>query len=121
MILLLLGVGSAMAASTVYVSANAGGSDLKVRPRRIHLVSNEDLYRLHWRSWGGRTAAAKGIDHGNFPSPGHRARNPVDVRATDRQDCGGKLVYTTIRLYFPRGVPYARQPHHTRYAYGCPQ
>ena len=83
-------------------------------------MSNEDLSKLKWRSWGGKRAAATGIDHGNSPSPGHKARNPVDVTATDRRDCGGKLVYTTIKLYFPKGVPYAGQPHHTKYAYGCP-
>jgi hypothetical protein len=114
-------VASALAASKVYVSVNAGGSDLRVRPARIHLLSNENLRRLTWRSWGGSSAAARGIDHGNGPSPGHKATNPVHVKATDRRQCGNKLVYTTIRLYFPKGVPYAGQPHHTKYAYGCPR
>jgi hypothetical protein len=111
---------SAVAAS-VYVSVNAGGTILKVKPARIHLLSNENLTQLKWRSWGGSKATATGIDHGNFPSPGHQASNRVEVKATNRRQCGNRLVYTTILLYFPRGVPYAGQPHHIRYAYGCPR
>jgi hypothetical protein len=117
---LLLFVGSALAASQVYVSVNAGGTDLKVKPARIHLVSNENLSRLNWSSWGGKTARATGTDHANFPSPGLKASNPVEVKATDRRHCGTKTVYTTILLHFTRGVPYAGQPHNTKYAYGCP-
>jgi hypothetical protein len=120
-IAVLVVVGSAAAASKVYVSVNAGGSILRIRPARIHLLSNEDLSRLKWGSWTGKTAAARGTDHGNEPSPGHHANNPVRVRATNRRRCGDKLVYTAIRLYFPKGVPYAGQPHHTKYVYGCPQ
>lgn len=116
----LLLAGTAVAASRVYVSVNAGGRMLAVRPARIHLVSNENLSGLRWSSWGGKTADATGTDHGNFPSPGHKASNPVRVQATDRRRCGSKLVYTTIRLHFTRGVPYAGQPHQTRYSYGCP-
>jgi hypothetical protein len=102
------------------VSVNAGGSDLKVKPARIHLLSNEDLFGLRWTSWGGSSASATGTDHGNAPSPGHNARNPVLVKATDRRDCGGKSAYTTIRIHFTRGTAYARQPHYETYAYGCP-
>lgn len=117
---LLLVVGLALAASKVYVSVNAGGTALRIKPARIHLVSNENISRLKWKSWGGKTARAAGTDHGNFPSPGHRASNPVDVKATDRPQCGNKMVYTTILLHFTHGVPYAGQPHNTKYAYGCP-
>jgi len=112
-----LGAGAGRA---VFISVAAGGNDLAIMPARIHLVSNEDLSRLAWSTWGGRTALATGRDHGNFPSPGHRAYNPVRVVAAGRRMCGRKLVYTTIRLHFTKGVPYAGQPHRTRYRYGCP-
>jgi hypothetical protein len=111
---------SAAAAHSVYVSVNAGGRILASRPTRIHLLSNENLSALSWRSWGGRVAQGTGTDHGNYPSPGHQATNPVRVRATDRRRCGTKLIYTTIELHFTRGVPYAGQPRDTKYAYGCP-
>jgi hypothetical protein len=111
---------TAAAATPVYVSVNAGGSVLAVRPTRIHLLSNENLSGLRWSKWGGKTATAKGTDRGNFPSPGHKSSNPVQVKATDRRRCGSKLVYTTIRLHFSKGVPYAGQPRDTEYAYGCP-
>jgi hypothetical protein len=26
-----------------------------------------------------------------------------------------------VSQIFPKGVPYAGQPHHTKYVYGCPQ
>jgi hypothetical protein len=109
-----------LAASQVYVSVNAGGSDLKVKPGRIHLLSNENLTGLHWSAWGGKTATATGTHHGNFPSPRHKASNPVEARATDRRQCGKKTAYTTIQLHFTHGVPYAGQPHNVKYAYGCP-
>jgi hypothetical protein len=112
--------GTAAAASPVYVSVNAGGRMLEMKPKRIHLLSNENLSELRWSNWGGKTANAMGTDHGNFPSPGHKAINPVRVQATDRRRCGSKLVYTTIRLHFTKGVPYAGQPRDTKYAYGCP-
>jgi hypothetical protein len=111
---------AAAAAAPVYVSVNAGGRIVAVRPARIHLVSNENLSRLRWSSWGGTTASATGSDHGNFPSPGHKASNQVRVHATARRRCGTKLVYTTIRLHFTNGVPYAGQPRDTQFAYGCP-
>jgi hypothetical protein len=117
---LLVATAVAALAAPVYVSVNAGGHVLAVRPKRIHLVSNEDLSGLRWRSWGGTTANARGSDHGNFPSPGLKASNPVQVRAADRRRCGSKLIYTTIHLHFTKGVPYAGQPRDTEYAYGCP-
>ena len=113
-------VATAAAASPVYVSVNAGGRILAVRPARIHLLSNENLSGLRWNTWGGKTANATGTERGNFPSPGHKSSNPVRVNATDRRRCGSKLVYTTIRIHFTKGVPYARQPRDTEYAYGCP-
>ena len=118
---LLLVVGSAVAGSKVYVSVNAGGTILKIKPARIHLVSNENLSHLKWTSWDGKTARATGTDHGNGPNPDHKASNPVEVKATGRRQCGNRMVYTTILLHFTRGVPYAGQPHHTRFAYGCPR
>ena len=52
-------------------------------------------------TWGGKTANATGADHGNSPSPGHKASNPVRVQATDRRRCGSKLVVTLrIELWF---------------------
>jgi hypothetical protein len=111
---------AALAAPRVYISVNAGGSILKVRPSSIHLVSSENLLQLSWTSWGGRSASASGLDHGNAPSPGHSATNPVEVTATSRKRCAGKFVYTTIRLHFTAGVPYEGQPSNTKYAYGCP-
>ena len=110
---------TAAAATPVYVSVNAGGGILAVRPARIHLLSNENLSGLRWSKWGGKTATATGTDRGNFPSPGHKSSNPVKVKATDRRRCGSKLIYTTIRLHFTKGVPYAGQPRDTEYAYGC--
>ena len=47
--------------------------------------------------------------------------NPADVQATNRRRCGNKTVYTTIRLRFTAGVPYAGQPRNPNCAYGCPR
>ncbi len=109
-----------LASTRVFVSTNAGGSLLKVKPQRIHLLSNEDLSHLVWRSWGGKSATATGLDHANSPSPGQPATNPVRVIAKNKRQCGGVLVYTTIEECFTNGVPYAGQPNPTKYAYGCP-
>ena len=104
----------------MYVSVVSGSSrQLGIKPKYIHLFSNENLYNLKWISWGGETATATGMDHSNFPSPGHKASNPVRVTATDRRRCRSKLVYTTIRLHFTQGVPYSGQPRNPKDAYGC--
>jgi hypothetical protein len=108
------------AATPVYVSVNAGGRMLEIRPKRIHLVSDENLTGLQWSSWGGAAARARGTDQANFPSPGHRGTNPVQVQATGRRRCGRKLVYTTIRLHYPRGVPYEGARRDSEFKYGCP-
>lgn len=113
--------GTAGAARSVFVSINAGGSVLRIKPASIHLVSNENLLGLHWRSWGGGTGTGVGRDHANSPSPGHSATNPVRVEATQRRTCKSRLVYTTVRVTFTKGVPYAGQPRVTKYAYGCPR
>jgi hypothetical protein len=112
--------GVAVAATPVYVSVAAGGPTLKIRPGDIHLISNENLHHVRWTSWGGRTADGTAADHGNGPSPGHLASNPVTVQATKRRRCGSKLVYTAIKLRFTKGVPYVNEPHHSEYDFGCP-
>ena len=103
-----------------YVSINAGGRILRVKPASIHLVSNENLNTLRWSSWGGSKARGAGMDHSNFPSHGRSASNPVRVELRDRKRCGSKLVYTTIRIRFTRGIPYAGEPSLISFAYGCP-
>lgn len=108
------------AAGPVYVSVNAGGAALEIRPSAMHLVSNENLSRVRWSSWGGRYATGRATDYANGPSPGHKRKNPVRVRLERRRRCAGVLVYTVVRLHFVRGVPYAGQRHITRYRYGCP-
>lgn len=108
------------AAGPVYVSVNAGGAALEIRPSAMHLVSNENLSRVRWFSWGGRYATGRATDYANGPSPGHKRKNPVRVRLERRRRCAGVLVYTVVRLHFTEGVPYAGQRHITRYRYGCP-
>lgn len=117
---LLVATAHAQAAGPVYVSVNAGGNVLEVRPSAMHLVSNENLTRVRWSSWGGRYATGRATDYANGPSPGHSRKNPVRVRLEGRRRCAGTLVYTVVRLRFTRGVPYAGQPRVTRYRYGCP-
>lgn len=116
----LVGTAGAQAAGPVYVSVNAGGNSLEIRPSAMHLVSNENLVRVRWSSWGGRYATGRATDYANGPSPGHSRKNPVRVRLEGRRRCAGTLVYTVVRLRFTRGVPYAGQPRVTRYRYGCP-
>lgn len=118
--MLLVGTAGAQAAGPVYVSVNAGGNILEIRPSAMHLVSNENLARVRWSSWGGRYATGRATDYANGPSPGHSRKNPVRVRLEGRRRCAGTLVYTVVRLRFTRGVPYAGQPRVTRYRYGCP-
>jgi hypothetical protein len=107
------------AALKVYVSVNTGGSMLRMRPRSIHLVSNEDLSGLQWTSWGRPSALATGSDHGNGPTAGHSADNPVPVRATRFRRCGHHLVYTAIRLHHTAGTP-CGTPTHVTFPYGSP-
>ena len=101
------------------MSANTSGTQLKIEPARIHLASDEALSHLRWRRWGGETAFATGIDYGSLPNPGHRATNPVDVEVSAQRPCSGKLAYTSIRVYFPNGVPWSGQSRHIRFAYTC--
>ena len=121
LLVLWLLVGSVSAATRVYVSVNGGGRVLRVEPKKIHLLSNENLFALKWKRWGGKTAHATGMHHGNFPSPGHRAYNPVQVGASNRRRCGSKLVYTALHLHFTRGVPYKGEPHSLKFSWGCPR
>lgn len=104
----------------VYVSVNAGGAYLERRPRAMHLLSNENLHRIRWSSWGGRVATGRALSYANGPSPGHHIRNPVRVRLSGRRTCNGVRVYTIVRLRFTRGVPYAGQPRIERIPFGCP-
>lgn len=114
------GAAAGYAASQTYVSVNAGGRMLRVKPSSIHLVSNENLLGLHWSSWGGAKANGSGTDHSNGPSPGRSASNPVRVTLRDRRQCGAHLVYTTVAIHFTRGIPYAGEKRDIDYAYGCP-
>jgi hypothetical protein len=107
-------------AAQTFVSVNAGGGVLRVRPRTIHVLSNENLYQLRWSSWGGFRARANGIDHSNFPSAGRSAQNPVRVELRGRKRCGSRLVYTRLRIRFTNGIPYAGEPSLISYSYGCP-
>jgi len=111
----------AAAAAPAYVFADSGLA--QVRPRSLHLISNENLYRLHWARWGGARAAGAGMDSSNGPSAGHSAENPVTVELRNRRRCfsgSGLLVYTTVRVHFTGGVPYAGEPSVISYSYGCP-
>ena len=107
-------------AAQTYVSVNVGGGTLRVRPRNIHVLSNENLYQLKWSSWGGSRARATGLDHSNAPSPGRSAQNPVRVELRGRRHCGSRLVYTTLRIRFTKGIPYVGEPSLISYPYGCP-
>jgi len=118
--LLSLALATAQAGENVFVSVNAGGSELEISPSAIHLVSNENLNGIRWSSWGGRTASGRATDYANGPNPGHSGRNPVRVRLERRRRCRGLLVYTSVRLRFTKGVPYTGQSHVTRYPFGCP-
>jgi hypothetical protein len=102
------------------VSVNAGGAVLRVRPASIHLVSNENLGQLKWKSWGAATAHGTGTSYANGPSPHHAASNPVAVELRDRRNCGTHAVYTTISLRFTASVPYAGMSKSLTYRYGCP-
>ncbi len=114
------GLAAAASSSSVFVSVNAGGNSLQIKPARIHLLSNENLYGLRWSAWGGSVARARGEHHGNSPSPGHRANNPVKVELKGERSCGGKLVYTTVIVRFVAGTPYAGEAHIEALPYGCP-
>jgi hypothetical protein len=122
---LVLGLVPALAvAETTYVNVGGfllGARNLQVRPRAMHIISNENLSSLRWFSWGGRTASGHGTDHSTFPSPGHSGTNPVHVQLQARKRCGRVLVYTTVRIHFTRGVPYRGQRHTETIAYGCPR
>lgn len=111
-------VGSADAA--VLVSTNAGGNLLRARPPAIHLVSNENLANLHWRSWGGRVARATGVDHASNPDPMRLASGRVRVELLGLRRCGGLAVYTTVRVRYLQGPPYAGAPNPVTFSYGCP-
>ncbi len=107
-------------AAQTYVSINAGGNMLRVRPGKMHLVSNENLYQLKWSSWGDSRARASGIDHSNNPSQGRSAQNPVRVELRNRKRCGTRLVYTRVQIRFTKGIPYAGEPSRISFSYGCP-
>jgi hypothetical protein len=111
---------SAGASDGSFVSVNAGGAELRRRPRAMHLVSNENLVRIRWSSWGGPAATGRATSVANAPSPGHRSRNPVRVRLSGRRSCDGVRVYTSVRVSFTRGVPYHGQPWAVRYRFDCP-
>jgi hypothetical protein len=111
----------AIASQRTYVSINAGGRILRVKPSNIHVLSNENLYNLHWSAWGGPQAKGSGMDSSTFPSRGRSQFNPVRVQLTNRKRCGSKLVYTTLRIRFTHGIPYAHEPSLISYSYGCPR
>jgi len=109
------------AAERVYVMTNAGYSSPKVKPRSMHILSNENLGRLKWSSWGRKTAYARGTNYAGGPSPGHKAENPVNVRLYGIEDCDGILLYTKMKITFTKGRPYSGSPRTEKYPMGCPE
>jgi hypothetical protein len=116
----LLFLGSGVADAQTFVSVNAGGDILGVRPKSIHLVSNESLGQLRWSSWGAKSARASGVNYANDPSPGRLGTNPVVVELTARKHCGSLLAYTSVQVIYTRGVPYDGTPRVTTFPFGCP-
>jgi len=109
------------AAERIYVMTNAGYSSPKVKPRSMHILSNENLGKLKWSSWGRKTAYARGTDYAGGPSPGHDAQNPVNVRLYGIEDCDGILLYTKMKITFTKGRPYSGSPRTEKYPMGCPE
>jgi len=107
------------AKARVYVPTGSG-AHVAVKPRSIHIVSNENLGKLRWNTWGGKTAVGRGTDYANGPSEGHDSENPITIRLYGRRNCSGRLVYTKARIRFTHGVPYEGMSHIEHVPWGCP-
>jgi hypothetical protein len=77
------------------------------KPRGGSFGGGVNLKHLHWRSWGGGIARARGIECGfHLPCAHIKARIKASVK---RQGCGGD-VYTRIRAKTKFGTSNPRLP-----------
>lgn len=111
---------SVSSAERVYVMANSGVLMPRVRPTSMHLLSNENLGKLKWSSWGRSTAYGHGTDYANGPSPGHSSQNPITVRLYGIKTCGSRRLYTKLKVTFTKGRPYSGSPRTEKFPFGCP-
>ncbi len=75
--------------------------DCLVRPKRLFAtVSDLDVDRLRWRSWGGKTATATGRYHLRKMGTDQVTTGRATVTASGRKRCGRQLRYSrfTIRM-----------------------
>jgi hypothetical protein len=97
------------------------------RPKEVTLTcadGNTVLRNLHWSSFGGLTAAARGTFEVNTCTPncaeGRMASYTVQLRATRPGDCSGTLrVYHKLTLVFIGTPPKAGQSL-SHWTLGCP-
>lgn len=93
-----VGLQPAAAATRTYVHSfiNEPASPLRVRPSTIRVQGSGGISYagLHWRSWGGATALAKGRQ---CSARAGGCAGAVSVRLSDVRLLGGRRVYTCLR------------------------
>ncbi|HEY5195016.1 MAG TPA: hypothetical protein VIJ39_14260 [Solirubrobacteraceae bacterium] len=97
------------------------------RPKTLTLTcgdGNTVLSKLHWSSFGGKSAGASGTLEMNTCSPncaeGKVVRYPVTVSAGDTRTCkAGLRVYNKLSLRFPGRAPSSASGL-KRWTLGCP-
>jgi hypothetical protein len=86
---------STAAGTTIVFGGDVFGS-YRVKPSSIHIVSNENLIKIKWSTWGGPTAKAKGTLKLS-PATGGDAI-PVRIELSKIRVCGKRHQY--LRLKF---------------------
>src|SRR4029077_19986333 len=110
LLLLVLGVAAALAATSLFsaaaparerVEVDCGPDGARVHPRRCLLtgITGEaaeggPLVGLHWSSWGGSKARARGF----VLNPEDGTRWAARVLLHGKMSCAGKAFYRTLRL-----------------------
>jgi hypothetical protein len=111
-----------------YASTNCGLKHVS-RPRAIRVdcskTHNLSVYRLHWKTWAGKTARGSGSVRINDCKPtcarGTRHRYRASVALSRARNCGPWL-YRRMTISFPRAHPAKLRRGH-RYSFGfgyCP-
>jgi hypothetical protein len=91
------GPAAALASQPVYFGGDVAGL-IRQRPSSIHVTSDQNFTRIHWKTWGGRTAQGRGT--AVFSASDSIPATPVALTLSDVRRCGKRLRYLRLRVAY---------------------
>jgi hypothetical protein len=115
-VLLLGGLGiPAIAAARVVFGGDVAGV-YRERPVHIHITSDQNITRIGWSSWGGKSATGRGTMV--FSRADRTPSAAVRLRLSHIQGCGKRRQYLRLRVTYVSKKP-ARERRSYTVRYTC--